>query len=233
MADAGEESEEEKPKRRQRSPFKSKSKSNLSDTGLEQTEAKETQYMSFVKRLSAADVSSETSKSHEIEVHIREKSADSIKFEESQMVIQIKKPTRIKSSKSCRHEEEILCECHSYNKPSIEKIEDTLKNLIQADKPTEPATDDIFHLTTTNEETAQKKQERVKIAEERVEVLPQANQETQLVPSMRDLKKILLDNYDARYANRIGVRDFEPTSVKSIGSLEFIPFEQIEDNYPK
>lgn len=62
-----------------------------------------------------------------------------------------------------------------------------------------------------------------------------------------DLREILLTNYDKNLATKIGIKDFLPTQLMSsavrdnetnksdepVKELEFIPFEKIDQRYPR
>ncbi len=104
--------------------------------------------------------------------------------------------------------------------------------------PITPNENDIFHLTAGNDEVdgdglsdlrrrqRMEKQRSIDFEREEEELIPQ-----------HDLRDILLANYDRKFAAKIGIPDFVPIEVISGQAdrrpLEFIPFENIDKNYPK
>ena len=116
----------------------------------------------------------------------------------------------------CLHDEIILCECcmHPITPSST---------FIHTNKP------EIFHLTATDDEMALYEAQKV---DDESKKLVEAEKRP-------DLKQILLRNYDPKFATRIGIKNFVPVEVMSDAvdgterKLEFIPFETIDQSYPK
>lgn len=114
----------------------------------------------------------------------------------------------------CLHNEIVTCEC-CINKSGTPS--------------SHPRSADIFHLTSTNEDNPLKSF----INDERTtNTAVEAEQKP-------DLREILLNNYDPKFAAKIGIRDFLPIEVmnnhldEDSKPLEFIPFENIDHSYPK
>ena len=123
----------------------------------------------------------------------------------------------------CLADDAIMCECLMHNNT-------------QNEHPTTPMTpqNDIFHLTA-GEDTDEngvsvliKKRRSIDFTQEEAELIPQAS-----------LREILLNNYNPRFAKKIGIVDFVPIEVMNgqtdpnAKPLEFIPFENIDRKYPK
>lgn len=121
----------------------------------------------------------------------------------------------------CLADDAIMCECF-------------INNNTHNEHPTTPMTpqNDIFHLTAGDEDENVihhvKKHRSIDFTQEEAELIPQS--------SLRD---ILLNNYDPKFAKKIGITDFVPVEVMNgqndpnAKPLEFIPFENIDRNYPK
>lgn len=113
----------------------------------------------------------------------------------------------------CLQNEIVACECCTQ----------------KATTPLQQESADIFHLTSTNEDQAGK----VPSTEERT-----TNTAVDSEPKS-DLREILLNNYDPKFAAKIGIKDFIPIEVMNnhlddeSKPLEFIPFESIDHSYPK
>jgi hypothetical protein len=170
---------------------------------------------------------------------------------------------------NCMHDEIILCECcrvfpltntpmvslNQFENAVSRKLEDSMNEPPRAavlGKEIQGEGDaDIFHLTTTGEETT-KGTDSFNIAreksyfpvegeeyydeEERMENQRKQQQKQQTRPKLRD---ILIANYDTKLATRIGVSNFVPIEVLNMAErdkkpdLEFIPFENIDHSYPR
>ena len=114
----------------------------------------------------------------------------------------------------CLHNEIIKCECCITTNNN-----DNNKN----------NRSEIFHLTATNDENGFKSY----LNDERT-----TNTAVEPEPKT-DLREILLNNFDPKFAAKIGIRDFLPIEVmnnhleEDSKPLEFIPFENIDQSYPK
>ena len=114
----------------------------------------------------------------------------------------------------CLHNEIIKCEC-CINRDN--------------NMPSSTQKSEIFHLTATSEEDPI----RMYLHDERT-----TNTAVEPEPKT-DLREILLNNYDPKFAAKIGIRDFLPIEVmnnhldEDSKPLEFIPFEIIDQSYPK
>ena len=209
------------------------------------SENKEVKFMSFIKKIEESTVIAESPKTKsEKEQEIDEKSVkesvenkphnsaetEALKLVEMQSMDEAKSSIMasepIESEKEvkegeqieelqCLRDEIILCEC--CNHPITPS-----STFVQTNKPA------IFHLTATDEEIAL--YEARKLAQE---------SESLVEDEKPDLKEILLRNYDPRFAARIGINDFVPVEVISESldgtekKLDFIPFETIDQSYPK
>jgi hypothetical protein len=121
----------------------------------------------------------------------------------------------------CLHDEIILCECCKYlpNTPITSFVK-------QASIDEQ---DEIFRLTATN----------------KVEQLEQTGKESNTVSSVvndkkkNNLRLILLENYDRKFASKIGINDYIPIEIMNVNEhqerkeLEFIPYEDIDRRYRK
>ncbi len=148
-------------------------------------------------------------------------SASVLQVEQPQEVVVSKEPTQISIQDidmlKCLHNEIILCECCI--NPSVTPSSHIKSN-------------DIFHLTSTNEDQPLKRFNEYHHDERTNNTALESEQKT-------DLREILLNNYDPRFAAKIGIRDFLPIEVmnnhldEDSKPLEFIPFESIDQSYPK
>jgi len=128
---------------------------------------------------------------------------------------------------NCLHNEIIMCEC-CINNP-------------RATPSSNIKSHDIFHLTSTNEDQTIMKQRFNNINNNDVDYTSDERTTNTAVESEQktDLREILLNNYDPRFAAKIGIRDFLPIEVmnnhldEDSKPLEFIPFESIDQSYPK
>lgn len=145
---------------------------------------------------------------------------------------------------NCVHDEIILCECCKdvrTTRPSIPAVYPMtpmvsfVNSEMQRHQPTPVApgggsNENIFHLTSagvpdviTNDNLF------YKIVDDKGE-----NKQDQVAAVEPNLRDILISNYDPRLATEIGVGNFVPIEVMSRNrNLEFIPFEVIDQSYPK
>ena len=147
---------------------------------------------------------------------------------------------------NCMHDEIILCECCRHPKSPATPV----VSMVQFEVSSRQPLGDIFHLTNANEaDEDQKNKFYFKILNEKSDVTFD-KETTQTVDDDNDektceeqyqeqpgLRELLISNYDARLADRIGVSDFLPIEVISRNNdgknLKFIPFEAIDNNYTK
>jgi hypothetical protein len=117
----------------------------------------------------------------------------------------------------------------SINHQDIEMLKCLHNEIIKCECCINTEKSEIFHLTATNEENPIK----MYLNDERT-----TNTAVEPEPKT-DLREILLNNYDPKFAAKIGIKDFLPIEVmnnhldEDSKPLEFIPFENIDQSYPK
>jgi hypothetical protein len=162
---------------------------------------------------------------------------------------------------NCMHDEIMVCECcrfptTAYPMVSMNQFENVLARRLETSMNEPPRSvrqlgrkiqgeddaENIFHLTTTNEAAADKA-DGFRIAREKSDI--QVNQDEVYAPAVESSKKsrpklrdILIANYDAKLATKIGVGNFVPIEVLNTANtnrkdLDFIPFENIDQSYPR
>lgn len=213
-----------------------KSKSPLVQSRIKSgDENKEVKFVSFVQKLehSSSKISlpkDETEKKLEIE------SPSPLTNIDMKVIITSTKTLETTNSamagnNDCSQDEIILCECCKYTPltptPTLLKQPNNSRN-------------EIFHLTETDSQlTAQQQQKPHQSNWNRNETIVSENEPSSMTFETKlDLKEILLTNYDPKFARKIGIKDFLPIQLMSSSNaskaeLEFIPFEKIDQKYPK
>jgi hypothetical protein len=161
------------------------------------------------------------SKIEKEEENKKEEEPRKLEIEKSYLSIESFKTEKVMA---CFHDEVILCECCRL--PSTPLVP------VQQYHQQNANDEDIFHLTSTGDDTNLEKYINFNYQQKNEQEAEEAE-----APKPK-LKDLLISNYDPKLAARIGVSDFVPlellTSHKTRQrDLDFIPFENIDQNYPK
>ena len=121
------------------------------------------------------------------------------------------------------------------------RFDNSSSSAIKSDTGENQSKTDIFHLTETNDQpnSADNQQETDQNYIESQKTTDLIEQEQPDSNQSMNLRNILITNYDPKFASKIGVKEFVPIQIlcKSIegndDTIEFIPFEKIENSYPK
>jgi hypothetical protein len=153
----------------------------------------------------------------------------------------------------CMHDEIIVCECcrfpptatpmvsmNQFENVLARRLEETINeppktSVLGEEIQGEGDAENIFHLTTANEEAAT---DGLRITREKSDFQVAEHYEKVAQPTRPRLRDILIANYDTKLASKIGVGSFVPIEVLNTANssgkdLEFIPFEEIDQSYPR
>ena len=148
-------------------------------------------------------------------------------YQEKQDLAESEKEIKQIEMYNCLNDGAVMCEC----------FENAKNEPMHPTTPLSPLRNqksDIFHLTEGEDRDDHSHSSNVINSNK---IVSQSDNEIKI--EKHDLREILLSNYDPKFAAKIGIGDFIPIEIMNghldehAPPLEFIPFENIDKNYPK